>query len=179
MKRTILIAVSAALFLFACKKDSGNNTNTSTTHFTVQIDGAASSFNVSQQAQWGDTVYNGLLLRGLDIQAVSATDGIEFIILMPNTRPGVGTYTVNATGYAMDASYYPGYNSTSTTFYYDNYSSLNPASTNPFQLTITAIDSIGVKGTFQGETYYTPFSTGNPDITKKKTFASGDFYVKF
>lgn len=177
MKKTITTAILFLIVFASCRKDDAGGYTSTTAHMTAQIDGVGFSFNTYTKAVWQDTVIQNVPVRLLGIIGQNATDEMDVIVGQISTRPGVGTYTESGTTYAIQMDYYP--NANTSSFAYTNHSQLNTASTNKLQVVLSSIDTIGVRGSFQGEVYYYSTTATTPDITKKRVITGGDFYAKF
>jgi hypothetical protein len=185
--KTLFTLLSIPLFFFiACKKDTGSSNNPtptpSTIHLTAQLNGTATSFNTNVQALWVADTINHVPVKDLQIIGYT-TAGAGFLLeIDPVTTTGkiaAGTYIeTNITAFVCGGLYAPITANVTTSAYL---SGLNPSTTNPFQIIITSVDTSGVKGTFKGDTFFENLSVGisSVDITKKTTFANGDFYAKF
>lgn len=141
MKITLSITALILLFLTSCKKTSGNIPTTVNT-ISATVDGVNETFNVkltASQSNIGGT--NVLLITGLETsEANSAAINIEIDTTAAITE---GTYPVktgipNGFNSGTSVSYVKGYEIL--------YPSLNIAS--PSSITISHIDNVSVKGTF-------------------------------
>lgn len=152
-----------------------NSTTTSSYYIKASMDGVAKTFNVG--AMGLETDLSGLTM--LDITGLaSSASNLESIGITinnsGNSKPIVsGSYSeLETDGFIVGAAYNPG----STTIVYGT--GLYPDTINPLKVTITAIDSKTVKGTFSGDFYYTNTLTDSVG-PGKKTFTNGEFNVQF
>ena len=169
MKKIVLfMALTGALV--SCKKSNSS----SGYHVTGSVDGPGKAFNTAPVAT--KATNTGATQITVDGFATGAGETISLIIdNFPSGKPILpGTYTDTSSDFDVALFYtqnlsagYAG--GTSVT------AGSNVTIQNHVKIVITAIDTTStIKGTFSGDVFL------NGDVTAaKKTFTSGDFYVKF
>ncbi len=175
MKKTLALSAVLIGLLFSCKKS--NSDSSGSYHITANIDGTAKTFNSSALAV--KITSSGFTSLGVGGGASPTTTASDVVLINISNIPGgkpivAGTYTDTSSSFTISCTYtlnptsiYMG--STDVTGTGLPYSAIK----NHVKVVISSIDATSVKGTFSGDLY------NNGDITgAKKTFTSGDFYVK-
>lgn len=167
-------AFALALLFTACSKSSGGNGY----HITCKIDGVSKSFNYNTDVEKHFDSYEDIF--GAAGFSTSSKSSGELILLQVNTIQGA-TIPLTKTYYCDTLSTY-------TLFV--NYQVLQPSGsisyndgaqffispdTNEFKMTVTSIDSSGIKAIFSGNLY----SRDNQGNTTSVTVTDGDLYEKF
>lgn len=163
MKKSLFIPAFISLFLFSCKK----NSPVKTPAISVSIDGKTNSFTELPIATY--LAPNDLSISALTTGSLYTYDKMTLEIVSP-VPITPGTYTEFAStpgsatcGYAL---YVHGVG------YYQALGTV--ASSNPATITITAIDSNFVQGTFSGDVTFEGAGGSN-----RKVLTNGVFKVPF
>ena len=171
-KLTVFLAITFSIFTFSCKK---SNSNSSSSYIKATVDGKPMTFNVNAMAT--KMVTNGFTSYSIHGNVKSAQDleGLGLEINNFNADPlTAGTYPEfdGPAGIVTGAVYNPG----STTIVWGAGLHANPDL--PLTIVITSIDDKSIKGTFEGDFFYTDVNTATT-TDEKKVFTNGEFDVKF
>ena len=175
MKKILILSFGLVAVFASCKK---SNPTSNSPHLTCTIDGSSQSFNSGLVAVKQSTggVYT-LQISG----SSAATGGSSFVIQMSSITVGgtdsftVRSYPDTSSLFNTGATYIPAVSSPFTFYEGGSYPvSGSVRVTNHTVITITAIDTKSVKGTFSGDF----FLNGDASSTKKSV-TSGDFYATF
>lgn len=175
MKKPLFFAALALGALLSCKKNSSGNNSA---HITATVDGKNKTFNFSAVASrvtaYNSTYYsisgfagNSPTTETMQLSIIALTNGVA---LKPGTI--VDTSTQYAITGIYSATLTEPYEAGSQV-YGNTIGSGEPPITNHFKVTVTALDSTSIRGTFSGDFY----QYGSTDSTKK-TVTNGDFFVK-
>jgi len=186
MKKALLSAALVFGVLVSCKKSNnpaGGVTNFDSQHLTCAIDGVATSFNANLMATRTTTTTPTYPLTEIAITGYTGTSGsnipglgIGWSNTSANVTFGTGTWIDTSSKYAIFGIYAPISTDTwdaGTAVWQTTLGTSNKI-TNDLVLTITYMDSTGVKGTFSGE-----FFDGGLVSAAKKVITNGDFVVRW
>lgn len=166
MKRNLWAVSLLALVFFSCKKDGSGTTSGSGT-ITCTLDGVNVSFNVNAKAMR----MNAGAEQSVQITGMQASGNSNQIAMVVTGSSAItaGTYSENdQNGNVAGINYIEAGN----TYPYVSYNS----TTNPATITITAISSTSVQGSFKGDVY---LMSSNGVTSTKKVVTNGQFKVNF
>jgi hypothetical protein len=161
----ILYLALATIGLNSCKKKSSDNPTPALSAITASVDGATASFNTNAKAVKAVSTPN--LPASTTIQGSSSVSGSINVIIY-SSSVAVGTYIANNN--LLQAGLIL------TTADGKLYFADNSSTANPLTITVSAVSSTAIKGTFKGDVV-----TYSPDgaVTGKKVITNGQFDVKF
>jgi hypothetical protein len=169
--RKILFPLAILLMFCGCKPEdmltpiNGGGGGGGTGSLQVSMDGTNTTFNTSAIAALSNT--SGFFtLQMLGFNGAAGTSSTLQVAVIRSSAIATGTYSeTNTTGDVVSVIYHD----VSTSKTYQNFAS----ATNPLTITITALSSTSVQGTFQGDIF------DISSLTTKKVLTSGSFNLHF
>ena len=162
MKKTILVSALLLGAFIACKK-SNSTTAPQPNGISADVNGKSVTFNFNITA---DTTGGSISIEGYK-DTTSSPDGLWILINGGPVKAGV-TYT-NYTTINASATYWMNHLGTPSPFV--SYNST---------VTVTAISSTNIEGTFQGTgTHFSQNSLGNTIVDSTIQVTNGKFNIKF